>query len=162
MAERDRMAAVKFNVRIGAPREDVFAVFADLPRAPERVKGIVRLEMLTDGPVQKGTRFKETRVMFGKEATETMEVTEFDPPRSYTVGAHSCGMHYVARNDFRTDGDATVVELTFGATPTTFVAKIMAAVMSKMMAGACRKAVEQDFADLKRYIEQESPNRSPA
>ena len=56
------------------PVEDVFAVFTDLHRAAERIRGIERLEVLTDGPVGKGTRFRETRIMFRREATEEHRV----------------------------------------------------------------------------------------
>lgn len=157
------MASLTHSVRIEAPRERVFEVFADLPNVASRVKGIVRLEVLTEGPVGKGTRFRETRVMFGKEATETMEITAFDPPRSYSAEATSCGTHYVAKHDFRSAGSATVVDLTFTATPTTLIGKAVGALMAKMMMNACRKAVEKDFADLKRHIEHPAaPGASPA
>ncbi len=142
------------QTRVNAPVERVFEVFTDLPAAPERVRGIKALEVLTDGPIGKGTRFRETRVMFGKEATEVMEITEFHPNQMYAVEAESCGCHYRSELHFRPDGGATDVRMTFGGTPLTTGAKVMGALMGWMMKGACRKAMDQDFEDLKRVAEQ--------
>ena len=79
---------------IDAPLDRVFEVFTDLPGTPGRISAITKLEVLTDGPIGVGTRWRETRVMFGREATETMEITAIDPPRSYSAAANSCGCHY--------------------------------------------------------------------
>lgn len=50
-------------ITINAPIEKVFDVFTDLEKAPERVKGIAKLEIL-EGPlrIQVGTKWRETRV----------------------------------------------------------------------------------------------------
>jgi uncharacterized protein YndB with AHSA1/START domain len=88
------MPALTFTTEFAAPRERVFAAFTDLEHAAENVAAIVRVEVLTDGPVGRGTRFRETRVMFRREATEELEITAFDPPQSYTVEADSCGTHW--------------------------------------------------------------------
>jgi uncharacterized membrane protein len=140
--------------RINAPVDRVFDVFTDLRSAPQRVRGIKALEVLTEGPVGKGTRFRETRVMWGKEATETMEFTEFRPNSMYAVEANSCGCHYRSEFHFRPDGGATDVRMTFGGTPLTTGAKIMSALMGWMVKGACRKAMDQDLEDLKAAAEQ--------
>lgn len=150
------MTSISSTTRINAPQERVFEVFADLRSAPQRIKSIIRLEVLGDGAIGKGTRFRETRKMFGKEATETMEITQFDSPRSYTVEATSCGTHYVSRFDFKPDGNATDVQMTFSATPQTFFAKLMVKMMGKKMAEMCRKMVEKDMTDLKGVIESKA------
>jgi hypothetical protein len=147
------MPSVKSTVRINAPQERVFEAFADLRNAPGRIKSILRLEVLTDGPIGKGTKFRETRKMFGKEATETMEITQFDAPRAYTVEARSCGMHYVSQFDFKPEGAATAVTMTFTGTPETFFAKVMGKIMGKKMAEMCRKLVEKDMTEMKGAIE---------
>jgi uncharacterized protein YndB with AHSA1/START domain len=149
------MKPIVVSTRINAPPERVFEAFTDLRNAAGRVRAIKSLTVLTDGPIAKGTRFRETRVMFGKEATETMEITEFDPPRSYQVEARSCGMHYVSRLDFAPDAGATVARMTFQGTPLTLVAKIMGKVMAGMMHKACVKAMQQDFDDLRAYVESQ-------
>ena len=75
------LAVPRFTVSkvFPAPPAEVFALFTDLDRLPARVKDITKIEWLTDGPVRVGTRYKESRVVFKKEATETFEVTAYEP-----------------------------------------------------------------------------------
>ena len=73
------MARLAISETVNAPLGRTFEAFSDLRSAEKNISGIKRLEILTDGPIGKGTRFKETRVMFGREATETMEVTQWEP-----------------------------------------------------------------------------------
>src|SRR2546425_7526373 len=129
------MSGLQLCVRIAAPVERVFEVFADLRNVPGRIKGIKRLEVLTDGPIGVGTKFRETREMFGKDATEEMEITEFDPPRTYSVGALSCGCQYTARYDFRADGEGTLVGLNLRGEAVSFVAKLLMPLMDWLMSG---------------------------
>ena len=152
----------KFEHHVAAPPDRTFAVFSDLEKAAERASGIKSLELLTPGPVQKGTRFKETRVMFGKEASETMEITGFEPGRSYTTEAASCGCHYKTIMDFLPDAKGTRVVMSMTATPQTFMAKIMSPLMSFMMKGAAKKCILQDFQDLGKVAETEAGTDSAA
>ncbi|MFG0331454.1 MAG: SRPBCC family protein [Phycisphaerales bacterium] len=143
------MAAFSMTKRIEAPVEIVFEVFTDLPRAEERISGVKKLEVLSDGPIGTGTRFSETRVMFGKEASQEMEITDFEPNRGYTVAADSCGCHCRTRFDFLPDGEeATKVNVVFETKPMSFFAKLMSP-FGKLMMGACAKAFEQDLEELR-------------
>lgn len=151
------MAAVyTLSREVAAPREIVFQHLADFRNAPARVSGIKKVEILTAGPIGKGTRFKETRIMFGKEATETMEVLEFTPPSGYVLGAESCGCRY--RSEFRltSKGAGTDVQMTFEATPLTAFAKVMSFLMRPFMAKMCVKAILKDLDDIKKSIESDS------
>lgn len=120
-----------------------FAACTDLARAPQRIRGITKLEVLGDGRVGLGTRFRETRVMFGRESTEAMEITEWSPPQSFVVEADSHGTQYRTRFSFEPAGsEATRVTLRFGATPRSFVGKVMGFLFSGM-----RKSVEKCLVD---------------
>jgi hypothetical protein len=119
----------------------------------ERVAAITKIKMLTDGPVGKGTRFEETRTMFGKDATETLEVSAFDPGKSLTVSCFSCGVEYDSTFRFVDEGGATRVELSIDTTPKTFAAKIMAPIMGAMMGRMMKRCVEKDLDDLQRHCE---------
>jgi carbon monoxide dehydrogenase subunit G len=142
--------------QINAPPEAVFAAATDFQNAPQRIRGIKKMEMLTPGPVGVGTKFRETRVMFGTEATETMEVVELHPGRSYTLSAASHGCEYRTIVSVRPAGTGSEVTFDFSARPSTFGAKVMGALLGWMMKGACVKAVRQDLADLKSALEQSS------
>lgn len=135
--------------RIEAPRERVFEAATDIQSWPARIGGIERVEVLTPGPFGKGTRFRETRIMFGREATEEMVVSDFEPGRSYVLIAESHGCRYRSAMRFDDDGPgATRVEMTFEATPLTTGAKVMGAVMGPMMKGTMCKMIAKDIEDL--------------
>lgn len=153
------MPGVSYEQRIEAPPQRVFEIFTDLERAADRISGIDSLEVLTDGPVGVGTRYRETRKMFGKEATEEMEITAFHPHESYTSEAESHGSHYTAVFRFTPvdDGTATRVQFLFDAKPLNLVAKILAFVTAPLSKGALLKVMKQDIEDLAKAAEAEVP-----
>jgi uncharacterized protein YndB with AHSA1/START domain len=142
---------------INAPQESVFQTFTDLRRAPEFIPAIKTLEVLTEGPIGKGTRWREMRVMMGKEATETMEITEFDPPRSYAVEARSHGTHYRSTFRFSPESGGTRAEMTFSGRPESGWAKALGALVGWAFKGMLRKALEADMDALKAAAERNAP-----
>ena len=147
------MASVSLVRHINAPVEEVFARGTDFANAANVVSSIIEMEMLTDGPTRKGTRFRETRMMFGREATETMEVLEFDPARGYVLGAESHGSRYRTTFRYTEANGGTDLEMTFEATPLSFVAKIMSVFMKGMMNKMVTKECGKDLDELKAAIE---------
>ena len=75
--------AIEFTIeeRVVAAPHAVFSVATDLENVGRWMPNFVRVERLTDGRFGVGTRWRETRKMFGAEATEEFEVTRCDPPR---------------------------------------------------------------------------------
>lgn len=137
---------------IERPIGEVFAAFCDLDRAVERITGIDDLERLEGDGFAVGTRWRETRVVFGKEATEEMTVTDVAAPRSYRVEAASHGMRYVSDYAFREAGGGTEVTVRFGGTPSSLTARIMTPV-GWLFRGATKKLLEQDLTDMKVALE---------
>lgn len=147
--------------RIDAPVERVYAVFTDIESAADNIAGITRLEVLTDGPIGVGTRFRETRLMFKKEATEEFEISEFQPNASYTVTATTCGALWTTTFRFEPDGDGTRVDVEMVITPLTFFAKLMSP-LSKLMSGPMLKCLSADLDDLQRLAEGNRQTAQPA
>ncbi|SFN97408.1 SRPBCC family protein [Mycetocola miduiensis] len=141
------------SISINADRKRVFAVFCDLDKAAANVSAITRIEVLT-GPSQLnlGTKWRETRTMFGKEATEEMWVTGYEQDVSYVAEAESRGTHYRSEYRFTPEGNGTRVDMTFEGTPLTVGARL-AGILGALFAGAARKALHQDLVDLKRACE---------
>jgi uncharacterized membrane protein len=139
---------------INVPIEHVFERMSDFENCPDRIENIVRVEMLTEGPVGVGTRFKETRVMFKREATEEMKVVEFNRPNSYALSAYSCGCEYNSRFRFKPKDGGTEVEMTFEGVPKKLLAKIMAFLMKPMMKMVVKEC-KKDLADVKQSLEKE-------
>ena len=146
------MTEITVRKHIAAPVGHVFEKATDFARAPESIKGIEKIEMLTDGPVGVGTRFRETRVLFGKEATEEMEITEFEPPRRYVLGCENHGCRYRTEFRFVPNGSGTDLEMTFGAEPLTTTAKVMSFMMRPLMK-TTMKHCSKDLEDLKTAVE---------
>lgn len=147
------MAAMESTTHIAAPPPKVWEMLTDLNGAADRVEAIKSLEVLTDQPFGVGTRFRETRVMFGKEATEEMEVTAITPGESYTTEAESCGSHYTCIVRVVPDGEGSRLTMSMSARPTGLVGKIVSPILMVMMKGTVAKAFAKDLQDLKAAAE---------
>lgn len=145
---------IRSSRHVKAPIERTFDVFSDLTKAAERVEGIKSVEILSDTPATGvGTRWRETRVMFGREATEEMEISAFTPNKSYEVVAHSRGVDYHTIYTFREHNGGTDVEMVFSGKPTTLLTRLMSP-LGYLFKGATQKALEADMDALKRVAEQ--------
>lgn len=139
-----------------APIDIVFKRLTDFADAPRVVRGIQSLELLTPDPVGEGTRFRETRVMFGREATEELEVTRWQPPRLYTVSTNSHGAQYHSTFTLEeSPSGGTDVHLEFEAIPQTLAAKVMSVVMRPMM-GKVVQECAKDLDDMATAAEAEA------
>jgi len=146
------MARCEVATEIARPAHEVFAALARIESLPEVVSSIVSVDMLTEGPVGVGTRFRETRVLFGKEASEVMEFSRFEPPREFEFVAESHGARYVTTTRVVDVSGGSRVEMSFEATPISAVAKLMRP-LAGLMLGACRKAMRGDIEDIKAALE---------
>lgn len=143
--------------RIAAGQGPVWEALTDL-RGMERVlSGVSKVEVLTDGAFGVGTRWRETRRMFGKEATEEMWVTACDPPERYVVEAESHGTHYVSEWVLRADGPSvTTVGMTFSAVTSGGVTGLLARILGGLGERAVRKAIAKDLDEVASAVEQGS------
>ena len=148
------MATIIVSTNVSKPIDQVFAVFTDIEKLAERIPAITALEKLSEGPFGEGTRWRETRVMFKKEATEEMWVTGFDAPNRYNVVAESHGMRYVTLFQFEAEGDGTKVSWKFEGTALTFGAKIMAPIFNLLMTGTMKKCMRGDLEALRDVCER--------
>lgn len=147
------MFTIETSTHIAAPPDRVFGIITDLEGAAERMRGIKSLEVLTEGAFGVGTRFRETREIFGKEATEEMEVTEVTPGEGYRVRAESHGCVYDSVLHIRPEGAGCVLTVGFGAEPTGFVGRLASRLMLPLMRKQTCKLLDQDLADIKAAAE---------
>lgn len=148
---------------MAAPAERVWASMTDLESMPRVLSGVDSVEVLTPGPFGVGTRWRETRRMLGKSATEEMWVTVCDAPARYVTEADNSGMRYVA--EFRlaehTPGRTTVT-MTFSARPQhgdklPLVARLLGGLGAK----AAAKAIAKDLADVAASVERSPRGGGP-
>ncbi len=130
-----------------APPEIAYATNIDIARWPDFVKGISKIEILDPGPILAGARFRETRTMFGREATEEMTVASLEPPHRQVFTAENHGARYVATTEFVPEANGTRLRLSFEGVPVTFAARLFS-VLSLLMMGQVRKQLQSDLNDV--------------
>ncbi len=138
-----------------ASPERVWSIVTAIEQAPSVISGITSVERLDEGTgFGVGTRWREVRRMFGKQATEEMVVTEVDAGRSYVTEARSHGARYrtVVSVEPSSAGGSRIA-ITFGAEPERAVARVVAATLGRLFERATRTALERDAADIARAAE---------
>jgi uncharacterized protein YndB with AHSA1/START domain len=151
--------AIRLQCRevVDAPPERVFPALADPEMVARWMPGFVRFERLTEGPVGAGSRFREVRRMFGREAAEVFEVREFDPPRTLGLfvdgrnGSSKKGeFHFVYRLEGR--GGRTEVVLDGEVAGMGRFLEFL----GRLLAGTMRKSCDRDLAAMKAFVEKGS------
>lgn len=147
------MPSLHVTRSIAVTPDVAWTVFTDLAQSAERLTAVNAVEVLTPGEFGLGTRWRETRTMFGREATEEMKVTAVDPGRSYTADAESHGSHYVSRFDFTPTPNGTDVRFSFSS-ESHGVMRFVGSVMWPMLKGKMTKELRRDLDDLAAYCER--------
>ncbi|WP_394232034.1 SRPBCC family protein [Niallia oryzisoli] len=146
----------EFKRTIHVPIEKAYIGLLDLDSAKHWMHGLVRMERLNDGPVCVGSEWRETRKMFGKEATEHFEVIELNEPDKIvlrcdgTKGTTGKG-EFVFTYILTSSDNQTEVTMNGEINELTGLAKFI----GKMVAGTFKKACEKDLDALKVYLESE-------
>ena len=142
------MNGFEFTEHIARPPQDVFAVLADPTRATEFIDNIKASTKLTDGPVGVGTRFRETRIVRGKEASADLLVSAYEPNTHVGISTEAEGI--TVEYHYRLAPDA-------GGTRLTWICELEASGLRKMMlpmvAGIMKKEDGDHLQKLKSYLE---------
>ena len=91
--------------------EAVFDFAINPENASKVIEGVTKMEQISSGPVGVGTRFREARVVNGKEAMAEMELTSYEPPRSYQMTSEMKGIVVSYRYDLVPENGGTRVNL---------------------------------------------------
>lgn len=161
MATPDPMWSTQVSRHVEAPAAVVWEVLTDLEGMARHLPGILRLERLSDdgpGTYRRGTRWRETRRMFGREASEVMEVAAVDPQRRTDIVAEHDGVRYDTGFDLTPAGngaepDGTDLLFWFSATqvgpPPTGIkglaSKVSMKVVGPIALKATRKKMESEL-----------------
>lgn len=106
------MATFEMTEWVARPPMEVFQFVTDSANAPKLIPSVVRTETLTDGPVGVGTRYRETRLMNGKEQQAELEVIAFENGSRYSVRNETQGIETIYEYDFRQEQAGTRIHLT--------------------------------------------------
>lgn len=143
------------SIEISKPKADVWSAITDIPNAAGMISGILSLEVLENpeaGLV--GLKWKETRKMFGKEATEIMWITEAVDNEYYCTRAESHGSVYQTRLSLNDEEGNTRLTMAFTGEPQSMGAKILSFVMGGLMKGSMEKELQKDLVDIRNFVEQ--------
>lgn len=140
-------------VYIELPPQVVFDAMTDLESWKDWMPNFVRVEKLTTGPVGIGTEWRETRKMFGKDATEHFRITRWERPSRFDIHVDgskgsSVGGEYLFTYELMPERSGTIVELTgeirMGA---------LWNMLGTVLVGGFRKACHKDLEALKTHLE---------
>jgi hypothetical protein len=142
---------IQVECNIPASKSKCFEAFSDLNNLADKVTAITKIELLAPGEIGVGTKFKETRVMFGKESSEVMEITLFEPNSHIREEAFAGGVHYISDWKFTESNEITTVSITFNIQYQTILARLMSVVFF-FISGTMKKAFVTDMEEMKKAI----------
>ena len=144
------MAQTHVTRDINAPASVVFQTVADIRQFSKALPHVVKYEFLTELPIGIGTRFRESRLMNGKEATTELKVTEYVDNERVRMVADSHGTVWDTVFNVAASGELTHLSLTMDARAKTLLPKIM----NFLIKGMIKKAVERDMDLVKAFCEE--------
>lgn len=142
------------SVQINASAEEVWKGITDFENCANYIQGIKSLEILEQPQgTWNGFKWKETRIMFGKEATETMWITNFEENKFYETRAENHGAIYISTMSIEPNENGSTLTMSFAGEAQSLMGKIMSKAMGWMMIKPMKKMLLQDLTDIKNHIE---------
>ncbi|WRP07277.1 SRPBCC family protein [Rossellomorea aquimaris] len=144
---------VKRNFQVS--KEVAYRSLLDLDAAKDWMQGLVEIERIDEGPLREGSQWRETRKMFGKEASEYFVVVELKEPDKIvlqcdgTKGTTGKG-EFIFTYLLTSSGAQTEVTLLGEIRGLTGLSKWF----GKLMAGVLKKACAKDLDSLRDYLEK--------
>lgn len=144
------MAEVATVRNIDAPPQQVFDVISNIENLQEVNPNIVAVEFLSDSRTGVGTRFRETRRIGKREATTTLEVTEYEAPNHLRIISDEGGTIWdtVFTVDERAGGSTLRVRMDIR--PYRMMARLMTPIAKRMV----QTAIDNDMDGVKAYCEE--------
>ena len=109
---------------IDAPVEKVFETVGHIENFKRAIPHIVDVKFLSEQHSGVGTRFQETRLMGGREASTELEVTEWVENERVRIVADSGGTIWDTVFTVAAEGSGTVLEMEMEARPYKLAAKL--------------------------------------
>ncbi len=145
---------IEAETLIQGSKQQIWDVITDIENVAKTISGIERIEILEKpqaGLV--GLKWRETRTLFGRTATEVLWIIEAVEYEYYKVRAENQGVVYTTDIRVVEQDGQTLLRMAFRAEAQSFGAKLMSATMGFMFKGATKKAFVQDLNDIKAAVE---------
>lgn len=145
--------ALTLERRIEASAGAVWHVLTDLESWESVLSGVTHVERLAGVGYTIGTRWRETRVAMGREASEEMEVVGIQPGRSTLIAAEAHGLAY--RTEFSLEpapgeGGGTLLRMRFSGSyvSPSWVQRAVGKLTAKLGERMTRSMMQQDLDDI--------------
>jgi hypothetical protein len=147
---------VEAQVTINGSKEAIWAAIANIENAPEIIRGIEKIEVLekpANGLV--GLKWKETRMLFGKEAAVEKWITDAAKNEFYETRAESHGFVFQSTIRISEGRGGLTLASSHDSKPQNIVARLQSIPMGLFFKGVAKKALLQDLNDIKSAVERE-------
>ncbi|WP_081746716.1 SRPBCC family protein [Arthrobacter sp. H5] len=142
------MHGFELNEHIARSPAEVFEVLSNPTHATEFLDNIKECKQLTDGPIAVGTKFRQTRVVNGKEASADLLVSVYQPNTHVGISTEAEGIEVAYHCHLSPEDNGTRL---------TWICELEASGLRKMMlpivAAIMRKEDGNHLQQFKTYLE---------
>ena len=142
------MPIITHGVTIEAPVEFVFSFLANFENRPRLEYGVSKVDRLTIGPTDLGTRFREVRRFMGRDTTTVHEIVEYVRERTISFRSVSGPVPIEGTYSFSSLGESTRLTLTLVISPRGVMAPL-----GRYLAWSTKRDLQKYYRVLKALIE---------
>ncbi|MDX6468647.1 MAG: hypothetical protein QOF75_450 [Gaiellaceae bacterium] len=141
----------ELTIEVARAPADVFAYLTDVSNLPAWQSGVHKAQIEDAGAPRVGARIRESRHMLGRELDTTLEITEYDAPRLFSLRALDSPVPFIVRHELEPSGGGTRLTVTGVGD-----AGLLPGFAAGIMARRAEKQFRKDFERLKKLLEAES------
>ena len=142
------LVRAELTIEVARTPEDVFAYLTDVSNLPAWQSGVHTAQIEDAGAPRLGARIRESRHMLGRELNTTLEITEYDPPRVFSLRALASPVPFVVRHELEPhDGGTRLTVSGVGD------AGLLPGFAAGIMARRAEKQFRKDFERMKKLLE---------
>ena len=142
------MVKLEHSVTINRPVSEVFAYLTDVTNLPEWQGGTIDVRPETEGATSVGSRFTQVLKFLGRRLESTLEVTEYEPDRRFSLRTLSGPVPFTVRHTLEPSDGATRIDVVGEGEPGGFFR-----MAEPLVARQAKRMFEHDFATLKDLLE---------
>jgi len=142
------LVRAELTIEVARTPEDVFAYLSDVSNLPAWQSGVHTAQIEDAGAPRVGARIRESRHLLGRELDTTLEITEYDAPRVFSLRAVDSPIPFSVRHELEAHDGGTLLTVT-GVGDSGLLPGFAAGIMARR----AEKQIRKDFERLKRLLE---------
>lgn len=143
------MKPTELSLMVDASLGTVFRAVSDLDHFSKAVPQIDRIEIVSDSTAGVGTRFRETRLVGGRETASELEVAELVENERVRYVSDTFGTRWTSTFTVAPAGDRTSLTMAIEGRPYRLLSRLATPLMRFLTA----RGVAADMKGIKRYAE---------